>query len=358
MAVPIAVSLRQRGALKDALEQLGLLKELELGPEPEWSYLGRFIIATNGDVQAAVQQIRDHQEFMATRQLGQAYLWDAEKLVGEKAALSMNEAYPMFIRGKDRYGHPVLYAQVGHLNAKQILKLVSADGFLAFHCWLRQRMMWMRDMMCAEENVDYDNTAENSIPAQYTVILDLKGCSMSQLGPSFYHLVQRTLHVDQIFYAERMFRTIVINMPFVFHTGWRVVKGFMDPDTIAKLRFSRSGYQKHLEELIDPAEIPQNYGGSGAPLCADDFVSNVTERFFASRGLLDTTRTPAGQHSSKDIGDPSQRSESFSAAADHPEEDASEAYPTKSRSLSRSIKRVSKRLSRSRLSVKSYSKGG
>ena len=53
----------------------------------------------------------------------------------------------------------------------------------------------------------------------------------------------------------------IINAPALFTTVWSVVKGYLDENTVAKISVLGSNYEKQLFEVIDPANLPVEYGG-------------------------------------------------------------------------------------------------
>jgi len=261
------------------LENRRGLENLVLGPETLESYLSRFIVATNGNVEGAVEQILEHQNWVETNHIAERFDWAGRRILEDTCdPEQINKHYPLYIRGRDRYGHRVVYAKAGEIDVKAILRLCEAGTFVSYHSWLRERMMRMRDIelaQCRNEDQPYQ-----PYDAQYTVVIDFNGTSLSQVGPTFYSLMQQTAHIDQIYYPERMFRSIFIHTPFIFTAVWRVIKGFLDKDTVEKLRIVRSGYAKYLFEIIDPSNVPEEYGGQGPPLTPSDHISEVTERFF------------------------------------------------------------------------------
>ncbi len=56
----------------------------------------------------------------------------------------------------------------------------------------------------------------------------------------------------------------MINPPYVFYAGWKIVSAVIDPVTVKKINIiSGSDYKPLLLELIDPENIPNIYGGKG-----------------------------------------------------------------------------------------------
>jgi hypothetical protein len=63
-------------------------------------------------------------------------------------------------------------------------------------------------------------------------------------------------------YPETLDRIFIIGAPAFFPTVWGWIKKWFDPITTSKIFIlSHSDVKKTLEEFIDPANIPQKYGG-------------------------------------------------------------------------------------------------
>lgn len=93
----------------------GLLEhELHLGPESEVSFLSRFIIATNGRVKDAASQIAEYHGWMQENNMSNVYRWPGRRVLQNLCdPLELDNYYPLYVRGRDRFGHPVLYAAAG-----------------------------------------------------------------------------------------------------------------------------------------------------------------------------------------------------------------------------------------------------
>ena len=57
----------------------------------------------------------------------------------------------------------------------------------------------------------------------------------------------------------------IINAPMFFAATWRLIKGWLDPRTTAKIQVfsNKKEAQKKLLELIDEDQLPSDYGGKG-----------------------------------------------------------------------------------------------
>eukprot|EP01084_Bolivina_argentea_P149304 260829_1 len=64
-------------------------------------------------------------------------------------------------------------------------------------------------------------------------------------------------------FPEMIHKAYVINTPWVFKQIWKIVKGFLHPNTVEKTVILGSDYKKTLFEEIHPDFIPKKYGGNG-----------------------------------------------------------------------------------------------
>lgn len=73
--------------------------------------------------------------------------------------------------------------------------------------------------------------------------------------------MQQASNIGQHYYPETMGKFYIINAPYIFTTVWSVIKGWLDPVTVEKIRILGSGFEKELMEQIPPENLPQTLGG-------------------------------------------------------------------------------------------------
>lgn len=58
---------------------------------------------------------------------------------------------------------------------------------------------------------------------------------------------------------------LIVNAPTYFAATWRIIKGWLDARTAAKIEVisSKSTMEKRLLEFIDADQLPSDYGGKG-----------------------------------------------------------------------------------------------
>ncbi len=82
-------------------------------------------------------------------------------------------------------------------------------------------------------------------------IMDMKGVGITR-APQVYSYIKQASALSQNYYPERLGRFYLINAPWGFSGVWSVVKGWLDPVTVAKIHILGASYQKDLFEQIPP----------------------------------------------------------------------------------------------------------
>ena len=91
-------------------------------------------------------------------------------------------------------------------------------------------------------------------------ILDLKGVGLLQFW-KVQKYVGDAAEIGQLRYPECMGKFFIINAPFGFSTVWNIVKGWLDPVTVAKISILGSDYETVLRTQIPPENLPSDIGG-------------------------------------------------------------------------------------------------
>ena len=92
-------------------------------------------------------------------------------------------------------------------------------------------------------------------------ILDLKGVGVTSV-PSVYGYLKQTSAISQNYYPERLGKMYLINAPWGFASVFSVVKGFLDPVTVAKINVLGSGYHSELDKQVPKENLPEILGGT------------------------------------------------------------------------------------------------
>ena len=130
--------------------------------------------------------------------------------------------------------------------------------------------MTTAERMLTNLAVEYERLADSRLPAcsrksghlleTCCTVMDLKGVTLSRV-PQVYSYVRQASAISQNYYPERLGKLYLINAPWGFSTVWSVVKGWLDPVTVAKIHILGSGYQSELFKNVDPENLPTAFGG-------------------------------------------------------------------------------------------------
>jgi len=118
--------------------------------------------------------------------------------------------------------------------------------------------------------VEYEKMADPRLPAcsrkagqlleTSCTIMDLKGVGISS-APSVYGYLKQASAISQNYYPERLGKLYIINAPWGFASVFSVVKGFLDPVTVAKIHVLGAGYEKELLAQVPKENLPKHFGG-------------------------------------------------------------------------------------------------
>lgn len=119
--------------------------------------------------------------------------------------------------------------------------------------------------------VEYERVADPRLPAcsrkagvlleTCCTIMDLKGVGIMK-ATEVYGYLREASNMSQNYYPERLGKLYVINAPWGFSGVWNVVKGWLDPVTVAKINILGGGYQSELLKQIPAENLPKQYGGT------------------------------------------------------------------------------------------------
>lgn len=74
--------------------------------------------------------------------------------------------------------------------------------------------------------------------------------SLVAFAGKFYIIVCRRYHIYPKLSPADKILTLLQNAPYIFTTVWSVIKGWLDPVTVEKIKILGSGYEKELKEHV------------------------------------------------------------------------------------------------------------
>lgn len=110
--------------------------------------------------------------------------------------------------------------------------------------------------------------------------MDLNKLTTSQLTRRALAIVKEQAAIDSICFPETMCKMLIVNAPSYFSATWRIIKGYLDARTAAKIEVisSKATMEKRLLEHIDADQLPSDYGGKG-PDTNDSMNENIVGDF-------------------------------------------------------------------------------
>ncbi|KAI9999059.1 hypothetical protein PInf_003738 [Phytophthora infestans] len=211
----------------------------------------RFIAAEKGD------ERKGHARYLATLEWREVNNIDNILVTPHTTFDTIKKYYPQYFHGKTRDGLPVYYERPGKIDLTALKREgLSIDDLLRHYMYITE-YLW---------RVVEPNDSGRSI-----TVLDVTGIGMYDLGGEVLDFIKRASAFTGAHYPERSAHIFIINIPGWFNMIWRMVKPMIDPVTREKVHMLKgSAILKELETLIDPENIPSDFGGEGVALGDSD----------------------------------------------------------------------------------------
>jgi len=163
--------------------------------------------------------------------------------------------FPAWIQGYDKQSRPVSYRQFGKFEIWNVLKSTTLPRLIRYHAWETEQALKLMYNKSSEYNYNIET---------FVVVVDAAGWKMKLATRDAYTFIKGMASTDSDHYPERLGMLIVINAPSMLSVAWKVVKGFLDDVTKAKIKiFSKeSEWKPVLFDAIDPDQVPIMYGGT------------------------------------------------------------------------------------------------
>ncbi|KAG0150137.1 hypothetical protein CROQUDRAFT_652854 [Cronartium quercuum f. sp. fusiforme G11] len=148
------------------------------------------------------------------------------------------ESGKQFVLGYDLHSRPCLHMYPYKQNTK------PSDAQIKFVVW------------CLERTIDLMPPGIESL----TLLIDFgnsKNNHNSTGQPTTLSQAKQVLNILQTYYCERLGRAICINVPWLFWGFYKLVKPFIDPRTVEKIKFNPD-----VTELVPSEQLEKNcFGG-------------------------------------------------------------------------------------------------
>ena len=199
----------------------------------------RFLIGCKGDVGKAAHILTGSLIWRYTTKADEA-IKDTEE--AKKREELIQSALPYTYNNLfDKLGNAIYIEMTGLCDVNKMLE-IGAEEFLTNHIRVNEK--------CIKNKT-----------GKRLVILDLIGLNASMLGGSGFGLLKQMIDLDQRHYPESMYKTFIINAPWLLSTAFEIVKPWLDPLTLTKIHILGEGYMETLREHIELDQLPRYLGG-------------------------------------------------------------------------------------------------
>ena len=181
----------------------------------------------------------------------------ANALGAAGATEKLRALWPSFACGTDRIGHILHVESLKHIQVKAIRTTLPLDVMLAHRARCHESMSRLRARRARREGF---------VMHKSIYVCDLSGLSMSYIKPSWIKWLKPIFAQGSEYYPETLWRMYLVNAPWVVKSLWKIIKVWIDPETLAKIgiyggpKVFRAAMQK---DGIDPDILPGWLGGKG-----------------------------------------------------------------------------------------------
>ncbi|KAM4558168.1 motile sperm domain-containing protein 2 isoform 1-T2 [Odontesthes bonariensis] len=188
----------------------------------------------------------------------------------------MFETGAVFLHGYDKEGNKLFWFKV-KLHVKDAKTVLDKKKYVAF--WL-------------------ERYAKKEPGMPLTVVFDMSDSGLSNIDMDF---VKYVINCFKVYYPKFLSKMIIVDMPWIMNAAWKIVKSWLGPEAISKLKFAS---KTEIQTFIDPEYLPPHMGGtdpfkySYPPLPDDDFQTPICDN-----GPIvseDDTESKEGEMESKD----------------------------------------------------------
>ncbi|XP_074515232.1 motile sperm domain-containing protein 2 isoform X1 [Sebastes fasciatus] len=225
----------------------------------------------------------------ALKMIDESFQWRKEYCLNDLTESSiprwMFETGALYLHGYDKEGNKLFWFKV-KLHVKDAKTMVDKKKYVAF--WL-------------------ERYAKKEPGMPLTVVFDMTESGLGNIDMEF---VKYVINCFKIYYPNFLSKMIIVDMPWIMNAAWKIVKSWLGPEAISRLKFAS---RSEIQGFINLEYLPAHMGGtdpfkySYPPLPDDDFQTPICEN-----GPIvseDDTESKEGETESKDALESSFNSE-------------------------------------------------
>uniref|UniRef100_A0A3Q0SMJ3 Motile sperm domain containing 2 n=1 Tax=Amphilophus citrinellus TaxID=61819 RepID=A0A3Q0SMJ3_AMPCI len=166
----------------------------------------------------------------------------------------MFETGAVYLHGYDKEGNKLFWFKV-KLHVKDAKTTIDKKKYVAF--WL-------------------ERYAKKEPGMPLTVVFDMTDSGLS----NDMDFVKYIINCFKVYYPKFLSKMIIVDMPWILNAAWKIVKSWLGPEAISKLRFAS---KSEVHTYIGPEYLPPHMGGtdpfkySYPPLPDDDFQTPICD---------------------------------------------------------------------------------
>eukprot|EP01041_Mallomonas_annulata_P000532 gene532-1010_t len=248
----------------------------------------RFLRGCNHDVEKATQTMLKFLQWRRENNVDQirqdiVYGGSNEPAKFPKGDIILDK-FPQVVlaaNAKDIHGNPISIEHYS-FDPKDCFKHITFEDYLIFLIYCLEYKMLILEQLSEEKEKEFLNK-NSHIPItelhEYGQLLricmfrDIKGLSRDHISAESKRVITETLKIGSGNYAEILFKSYVVNAPWVFNLLWYFIKGLLDPNTIAKVAIYGSDFSESILKEISFENLSTKFGGGfeggNEPFCFD-----------------------------------------------------------------------------------------
>uniref|UniRef100_A0A673AX28 Motile sperm domain containing 2 n=1 Tax=Sphaeramia orbicularis TaxID=375764 RepID=A0A673AX28_9TELE len=167
----------------------------------------------------------------------------------------MFETGAVYLHGYDKEGNKLFWFKV-KLHVKDAKTILDKKKYVAF--WL-------------------ERYAKKEPGMPLTVVFDMTESGLGNIDMDF---VKYIINCFKVYYPKFLSKMIIVDMPWIMNAAWKIVKSWLGPEAISKLKFAS---RSEVQTFIDLEYLPPHMGGtdpfkySYPPLPDDDFQTPICD---------------------------------------------------------------------------------